>query len=220
MASHKALSPWGAALYGCRVCGVTMMLMIFLALAAAAPLHFDCTGPVTGRMPATAILAHYGRDARREDVAGPEGETAKAVVLYPDDPSRRLEITFWDAAQTAVQSVTAGPKAAAWRGPLGLYPGSPLAEVVKANGHNFSFTGLGWDYGGYIIHFWDGRLTTLPGGCAAQIRLGLPDGTRAPKTIAGDTELNTTLAPVKAAGLRITRLSIGWPLPRGVKVAD
>jgi len=196
------------------------MLMIFLALTAAAPLHFDCGGPITAHMSAATILARYGKDARREDLAAAEGEATTGVVLYPGDPSQRLEITFWDKAQTAVRSVTAYAGATAWRGPLDLHPGTPLAGVVKANGHNFSFTGLGWDYGGYIINFWDGRLGALPGGCAIQVRLGLPAGTRMPKTIAGETELNTTLAPVKAAGLRVDLLSIGWPLPPGVKVAN
>jgi hypothetical protein len=196
------------------------MPMTFLALAAAAPLHFDCTGPVTATMSARDILAQYGKAARREDIPGAEGETAKAVVLYPDDPSRRLVITFWDDAQTAVQSVTAGPEATAWAGPLGLHPGTPLAEVVKANIHNFSFTGLGWDYGGYIVNFWNGRLTTLPGGCAAQVRLGVPAGAKVPRAVEGEHELNTTMAPVKAAGLRLDTVSIGWPLPPDIKVAN
>ena len=185
--------------------------------AAPAPLHFDCQGPINPAMPAGAILARYGKDARREILAGAEGSTTRAVVLYPDDPSRRLEITFWDDAQTAVANITARGKAVAWIGPLGLHAGSSMAEVVAANGHNFSFTGFGWDYGGYLTNVWTGKL--LKQGCAIQIRLAPPTGVHPPKSISGERELNSTLAEVKAIGPVIGELSIGWPLPAGVKAS-
>lgn len=185
--------------------------------AAPAPLHFDCKGPITPAMSATTILARYGKDARGETLHGAEGETPQAVVLYPDDPARRLEITFWDDAQTAVANITARGKAVAWIGPLGLHAGSSLAEVVAANGHNFSFNGFGWDYGGYLTNAWTGKL--LKQGCAIQVRLALPAGVRPPRSISGERELNSTLAEVKAVGPVIDELSIGWPLPAGVKAS-
>jgi len=197
---------------------------IALGLSAAGvrtgPLHFDCAGPVTQRMTAAAILARYGKDARRETIPGAEGQATKAVVLYPDDPARRLEVTFWDDAQTVVASVTAGPKATGWTGPLGLHAGSTLAEVIAANGHNFGLSGFGWDYGGYITNFWSGKLKTLAGGCAVQVRLGLPPGAKIPDALAGERDLASTMPAVKASGARIETLSIGWPLPAGVKASD
>jgi len=190
------------------------------AQVAQAPLHFDCTGPVTQTTPAAAILTRFGRDARRGDVMGADGRPVRGVILYPDDPARRLEIAFWDDAQTAMSSVTADARATAWTGPLGLHAGSTLAEVIAVNGHNFSLSGFDWHYGGYITSFWNGKLLKLDGGCAAQIRLGLPADAKLPKAIVGERDLNSTLADVKAAGPRIDRLSIGWPLPAGVKASD
>ncbi len=187
------------------------------AHATPVPLHFDCRGPITQNMSATAILAAFGRNARREVIPGAEGERARAVVLYPGDPSRRLEITFWDDAQTAVAAVTAGPGGTAWTGPLGLHVGSAMAEVVTANGHNFSFNGFGWDYGGYLTSFWNGNL--LKQGCAVQVRLGLPAGVKPPRSITGEREMNSTLVEVKAADPRIDTLSVGWPLPAGVQAS-
>ena len=191
------------------------MLMTFLALAAAAPLHFDCAGPVTPHTSAAALLGQYGKDARRETLRGPDGQMSHAVVLYPDDPSRRLEIVYWDAAQTAVERVTAGARAVAWRGPLGLHAGSPLLEVIAANGHNFGISGFDWDYSGYVTNGWGGKLSTLDGGCAVQVRFGLAG--KAPRAIQGDLDLNSTLPAVRAADPHVVELSIGWPLPAGVK---
>ncbi len=204
------------------------MFMTFMAVAAVAvsrpappeSAHFDCTGPVRAGMSAAAILRQFGKEARREIVRGDDGETSKVVVLYPDTPSRRLEVAFWDDAQTAVARVTDRAEATAWTGPLGLHAGSPMAEVVAVNGHNFSFTGFGWAYGGYITNVWNGRLLAQTGGCVAQVRLGLAAGIKAPRAIGGERELNSTLAEVKAAAPRVVELSIGWPLPAGVKVSE
>ena len=189
------------------------------AAQAPAPLHFDCMGPVTQTTPAAAILTRFGREARRGDVTGADGRLARGVILYPDDPSRRLEIAFWDDAQTVVSSVTADARAKAWTGPLGLHAGSTLAEVIAVNGHNFSLSGFDWLYGGYITSLWNGRLLKLDGGCAVQIRFDLPANAKPSKAIVGEHDLNSTLADVKAAGPRIDRLSIGWPLPAGVKAS-
>lgn len=193
------------------------MFGLLMAMAVSGPLHFDCTGPIIQGMPASAILAKFGKDARRETLPGAEGARSRTVVLYPDDPARRLVIAFWDDAQTAVESVTADARATAWTGPLGLHPGASLAEVVTANGSNFALSGFGWDYGGYLTHAWGGRLTPA-GGCAVQVRFGLPG--KAPNAIAGERDLNSTLPAVRAANPRIDRLSIGWPLPAGVKASN
>jgi hypothetical protein len=196
--------------------GEVSMFGLVMAMAVA-PLHFDCNGPVAPRMPASAILAKFGREARRQILPGAAGTSTKAVVLYPDDPARRIVIAFWDDAQTAVASVTAGAKATAWTGPLGLHAGSSLEAVVAANGSDFALSGFGWDYGGYLTHAWGGKLTPR-GGCAVQIRFGLPG--RPPKAVAGELDLNSTLPAVRAAAPRVEQLSVGWPLPAGVRASN
>lgn len=192
------------------------MFMVLMAVAAA-HLHFDCQGPVAQATSASALLAKFGKAARREVVPGAEGAMTKAVVLYPDDPARRLVVTFWDDAQTTVATVTAGPEATAWTGPLGLHPGSSMADIVAVNGRNITFTGFGWDYGGYVSNLWSGKLTKQ--GCAVQVRLTLPTGLKPPRSISGERELTSAMAEVKAAGPVIGQLSIGWPLPAGVKAS-
>ena len=197
----------------------TFMAIAAFAAAAPAPLHFDCMGPVTQASSATAILAAFGKDARRADVPGMAGKPAKGVVLYSDDPARRLEIAFWDDAQTTVESVTIEAKAMAWTGPLGLHAGSTLAEVIAANGQNFSLTGFNWDYGGYVSKVWGGKLLKPHGGCVVQIRLAPATGVKLPEDITGEHDLDSAMPLVKAADPRIDRLSVGWPLPAGVKMS-
>ena len=192
------------------------MLAMVLAVAVSG-LHFDCAGPITPAMPASAILSRFGKDARRGEVTGADGRPVKGVVLYGDDPARRLEIAFWDEAQTAVESVTAGATATAWTGPLGLHAGSSLDEVRILNGHNFGIGGFGWLYGGYITNAWGGKLTPA-GGCAVQVRFAIAG--KIPKAIHGELDLNSKMPEVKAADPHVDRLSVSWPLPAGIRMSD
>jgi hypothetical protein len=51
-----------------------------------------------------------------------------------------------------------------------------------------------------------------------QIRFGLPG--RPPKAVAGELDLNSTLPAVRAAAPRVEQLSVGWPLPAGVRASN
>src|SRR5689334_10319208 len=58
-----------------------------------------CSGPFARDADRAALVARFGADnVRDEDVGGAEGDTVSATVLYPDDPKRRLEVTWWDEA--------------------------------------------------------------------------------------------------------------------------
>ena len=189
------------------------------AQAVPAPLRFDCRGPILPDMPAQAILARFGRDARRGDVTGVAGKAVKGVILYPDDPARRLEIVFWDDAQTVVQSVTAEANSTAWTGPRGLHVGSTLKDAMAANGRNFGLSGFDWNYGGYIVDSWGGNLGKLDGGCAIQVRFALPSGIKPPTAIEGEHALAATMPMLQTIKPHIDRLSTSWPLRAGVKAA-
>ncbi|MGZ3304495.1 MAG: hypothetical protein ACXU8U_01435 [Asticcacaulis sp.] len=191
------------------------------AIAITPSTHtLDCAEPVTVDMSAKALLAKFGKDARKGDIAGAEGQVAKGVILYPDDPSRRLEVTYWDVAQTAVSNVALGEKASAWTAPGGLKLGAGLADVQSANGKPFELSGFDWDYGGYVTNLSSGKLSKLPGGCVLGVRFDLPaNAQNVPDSLMGDHALMSDNAQLQKAAPRVVELSVGWPLPKGVKVA-
>ncbi len=191
------------------------------AAASVAPVvdnTLDCASPIAETDSAKALLARYGADAQIGDIAGAEGMTAKGVILYGKDPSRRLEIMFWDDAMEHVSSVAAGDKASAWLAPGGLHVGSPVADVEAANGKPFSIAGFGWDYGGYATDLKSGKLTGLKGGCSLQLRFDNPDGAAVPDGLSGDGVTVSSSDPrLKRYKSVLTELAVGWPLPAGVK---
>ena len=186
--------------------------------AAPAPVvnSFDCNGPVGPSDSAKALLAKYGADAALGDIAGAEGMTTKGLILYGKDPTRRLEITYWDDAMEHVSSVAAGEAAKGWTGPRGLHIGSSVADAEAANGKPFSIAGFGWDYGGYATDLKGGKLSGLPGGCSLQLRFD--SGDVVPDGISGDGVTVASNDPrVKKYAPTVSEIAVGWPLPDGVK---
>ena len=65
------------------------------------------------------------------------------VVLWPNDPKRRVEVVFADEGRRSV-SFAQLMGTAAWR-VAGLAVGDPLGQVLEANGRPFELWGLSWD---------------------------------------------------------------------------
>ena len=187
------------------------------APVAAPVVHtLDCTRPVPMRTPATQVAKTYGAAASAGDLDGPEGTKFKGVTLNPGSKTERLDLSWWDDAQSVVSMVRAREDGKAWTGPGGIHVGSTLAEVEAANGKPFSISGFGWDYGGYVTDLKGGALASLPGGCSLQLRFDsgevVPDGISGDGvTVASDDPRVRKYAPV------VTEMAIGWPLPDGVK---
>ena len=181
--------------------------------------HLDCLAPVKGTTTGESVARQYGKAAVDGDVGGPEGTPLLGLTLYSTDPTHQLDIVWWDDARTAVSMVRASDKSVDWIGPSGLHVGSSLADVEAANGKPFTLSGFGWDYGGYAVDFKGGKLETLDGGCHLLLRFDNVASTAAiPDGISGDgVQLNSDDPKVKKYAPVITEMSVGWPLPKGVK---
>ncbi len=185
--------------------------------AAALPVArvLSCASPVAKDASAKSLLAAYPGDAVVGTIAGPEGSEMHGVILYGNDPARRVEITFWDDAMTKVSDVSLGSQATAWTGPSGLHLGSALPEVETANGKAFGLYGFGWDYGGYVNDLKGGKLAHLAGGCSLSLRLGTAEGATIPDSLSGEKTLSSGDAAVQALAPKVETLSLGWPAPAG-----
>lgn len=179
----------------------------------------DCTHPVALRTSAAQVIQQYGAAAVAGDLSGPEGTRFKGVTLYPGTAADQLELSWWDDAQTAMSMARARDHGAAWTGPGALHVGSTLAEVEAANGKPFDISGFGWDYGGYAVDLKGGKLTGLPDGCVLQLRFDNPNFTgNMPEGISGDGVTVSSNDPrLKKFAPVVTEMSVGWPLPDGVK---
>ena len=171
--------------------------------------ELSCSDPVRPGDTVASLTSRFGSDAREEALGGPEGSEFAGLALWPDDPSRRLEVFFAEEGPATVSSVRVGDKSQ-WR-VAGLALGDPLAKVREANGAAFTFLGFGWDYGGYVSGFGDGRLGSLPGGCTASLRLDAFAPIDESLEVSGDVEVASDTRGLAEADVRLVELGIGFP---------
>ncbi len=179
--------------------------------AAAEPAkatELTCSGPIEAGDTATSLQQRFPGQARWETLAGAEGAEYPGLVLWPDNPARRIEVVFSDEGQRTVSSV-AVTGASRWR-VVGLAIGDPLARANEANGKPFKLWGFSWDYGGYVSDLGGGQLASLPGGCRVIVRLAPRDGAELPDALVGDKEVPSDDPRLEAAGVTIEELTLAF----------
>jgi hypothetical protein len=178
------------------------------------PLHLECAGPF-GPDSSEAFLAQlFGADnVVSETIAGPEGTTLDATLVFPNDPARRLVVLWQDEERHARPAAIIIREDSDWIGPGGVRLGSALAEVEAVNGAPFSVLGFGWDYGG-AAGFPSGALADIPGGCIMSLSFDL-DWSRefGPEfdAIMGDQQLGSDDPLLQAAAPIVSEIAVGYP---------
>lgn len=171
-------------------------------------------GPLTTR---AELEARYGKANLREEFAdGAEGiARRRALVLYPDDPTRRLELVLdADNPDAPIQELRVATPGARWHDAGGVRTGLPLRALVARNGAPVSFYGLGWDYGGTVQDWHGGRLANAQGGplfrrVVLGPRPGLPP--RALPQGDGLFRSDDPRWPGLDEALVVTEFAISWP---------
>ena len=130
---------------------------------------------------------------------------------------RKIRIGWSDQAKKKVSDVEIlGSK---WVGPAGVHVGSTIAELEKANGKPFPFSGLGWDYGGLVKDWRGGALGTVkpthggPGNMPPDRRMDveLASAPSAPEVataaVSGEQDFQSDDPKVAAAHIIITKIT-------------
>lgn len=96
-------------------------------------------------------------NAVAREIAGAEGETLPGWVLYPDDPTRTVDV-FLDETGTHPAMLRVDSPQSVWRRVDGIRIGLSSRELQTMNGRAFEFTGFDWDYGGAVTDWRGGAL--------------------------------------------------------------
>ena len=142
-----------------------------LAAPAAAAVATPATGEADWTLPGwitpqttlAQLQARYGAsNVRKQTLAGPEGMTYDAYVLFADDPTRRFELDLLnDGGVDRIAGIRIVDMGTRWHDANGLHTGMTLDELVAKNGKPIRFSGLDWDYGG-TVQDWNGGTLALP----------------------------------------------------------
>jgi hypothetical protein len=165
-----------------------------------------CAHPVAPGDSAASIRERYGDDAALAMLPGPEGTEFEGVVLWPNDPSRRVEVLFADYALEVLSGVRIGEESK-WR-VAGLGLGATLEDVRAANGGPFELWGFSWDYGGYVTDLMGGKLTALDGDCSVGLRFGPAKDAELPDALMGEQLISSEDPRLPAARATIEELTV------------
>jgi hypothetical protein len=116
-----------------------------------------------------------------------DGTVERGVILFPDDPTRRAYVDFYDdATLEGIHAIVVRDRGSVWRGKNGVRVGMTFAELRAANDWPFYVSGF-WDDGtAYVRDQWspaigdDGRLGRLDVGEGEHMYFGVDLGLKGP----------------------------------------
>ena len=146
------------------------------------------------------------------DVAGDNGAKVPASVLFANDPKRRLEVWWTNAAARNTTYLIVINGKSTWSAPGGMKLGLTLAQLEKLNHKPFKVKGFDKD-GTATVSDWDGgALATLAGGCKSGMSLKA-DPKAAPDALAAvpaDKEFSSSDPALRAVKPEVSEILIGY----------
>lgn len=203
-----------------RILAATGLVVLVGAAAVAkrpgVPTDLTCMTPVKPTDSAASLVERFGSAARIESYDKFNSKW-QVVILFPDNPKFRLEISFWDdqpgQRMTHVSRVLA-LSPAHWR-LAGVGSGDDWQKIAQVNGRPFQFQGYGNpDGGGAVDSMSGGTLAQLPGGCMPFFWLTRPSSASMPSRLLEPASLMSNDPALRNQHLKIHGVGYMVPMPR------
>jgi hypothetical protein len=119
-------------------------------------------GPVSRTSTEASLLRQLGKAAVKADVDVGEGMMEPGLIVYPDDPMRRLAVV-WNSEKPAHPAsificYNSGAPVCRWRTSTGIGTGTTLHDLEQRNGGAFEMVVWGSDVGGNVVSYLGGKL--------------------------------------------------------------
>jgi len=119
------------------------------------------TGAITVSTTESDLKRVYGEaNVKDFDVDTGEGIFEKGTAVFPDDPSKRIEILWTDSQSKRFPEYLylRGPAPSLWKTVDGVAPGTTLLDLERLNLRPFRLLGFGHDGSGAVVSWGNGRL--------------------------------------------------------------
>ncbi len=122
-------------------------------------------GPISPNASESDLIEIFGKkNIKNEEIyLDNEGEeTETGTVIYPNNPQKRIKILWKDENERRyLKRVELFGDKSYWTTTEGISLGTSLKELERINGHDFIFWGFGWDGGGFVNSWENGKLEEM-----------------------------------------------------------
>ncbi|MBP6590284.1 MAG: hypothetical protein KAX45_02835 [Chitinophagaceae bacterium] len=162
-------------------------------------------GFITAGMAVEDVKKTYGNaNVKDERICGPECmDSIDVTKVFPGQPD---EFTiYWNdtAYHRIITAIECYGDQARWHSADSIKIGSGLKDLLRVNGKKISFYGFGWDYGGTISSYNEGKLDKSN----IHYRLELFEENMQDQSLYGDTGLESDLPAVQKV---LDKIKVWW----------
>ncbi len=156
-------------------------------------------GPITKKSTIADLIQIFGAaSVVDERVCGPEcADSIDITKVYPETEKEFIVNWVDSFYHKNISFIECWNPASPYHTSTGLKMGSTLQDLLKVNGQKMTFSGFGWDYGGYVQSYNNGTLEKSP----INFRLEHPDNST--DKLWGDTTLSSDSPEVQKAANKI-----------------
>jgi hypothetical protein len=149
-------------------------------------------GEVQFSMNEQDMIQKFGKENIKRDSIFAEGSfVAFATIIWENTP-KEIWVTWQDTVFQKVHSLEVRQTNSVYQTSQGLKNGVNLDAVVAANGGtHISFSGFGWDYGGWLLSLNSGKLEKEIPCLSMWLDLSNVESTINTDEIMGDTQVNS-----------------------------
>ncbi|MBO9589324.1 hypothetical protein [Devosia sp.] len=182
--------------------------------APDAPRVVSCDGVFGPKSSDALVRETFGEDnVETGTVYGVEGIEFLATTVYPDDPERVMQFSWWD--EEKLEYLSSVELAPSQETPAGVRIGMSVEEVEAINGEPFTIGGFWWDYGGGAV-FEKGALANPETGCGFWIRFAPKD--EYPESVdvtpvSGEVTVRSSEPLLETLDVRVQSINLGYPWP-------
>ncbi len=171
-------------------------------------------GPITANTSEADLIKIYGKEnVKREEATDGEGmESEMGSVIYPNDSEKMIKVLWKDTKQMKFPKALelSGDKSV-WKTAEGISLGTSVKELEKLNGGRFSFWGFGWDAGGGIKSWDNGKFEKKYSPLLLMIRLSDKNISMVEhKELIGDRVISSSNELVQKLNPKVSQISINF----------
>lgn len=176
-------------------------------------------GEITARTSKADLIRIFGsKNVRDAKIGLGEGETVPGTVIFPNNPSKSLEIVWKDKkSKKSPDFIQLSGDKSLWKTKEGIRLGTSLKELEKLNGKSFVLAGFEWDYSGAHFSWEGGKLAKAFGnkGEKLALRLSPKDYEKVPRkdadAVLGDGEFSSANEAMQRINPRVYFIYVDFP---------